>query len=224
MAFKFKKVNTKYTAGFSAPGKPQFARDGEEVLTGYVDGIPAKRDEEFFMSEVRKVPSVKNSTFRMAVGAPRNMPGWLELDALLETMGGFRAFEIDDMSFVHLGQRENAETKVKDLRRVAGLAKYGISVPKGIEHLDAADLETRAQTKNVVRELRLTDGAPQTLQTQQKPQTTETKPSDQLPKVEQQQNENAKILRSELASVATPKTGRNTVTKSSTKSKSWRPS
>ena len=160
MAFKFKKVNRKYTAGFSAPGKPQFARDGEEVLTGFVDGIPAKRDEEFFMSEVRKVPSVKNSTFRMAVGAPRHMPGWLELDALLETMGGFRAFEIDDMSFVHLGQREDAETKVKDLRRVAGLAKYGINVPKGIEHLDAADLETRAQTKNVVRELRLTDGAP----------------------------------------------------------------
>ena len=120
------------------------------------------------------------------------------------------------MSFVHLGQRENAETKVKDLRRVAGLAKYGISVPKGIEHLDAADLETRAQTKSVVRELRLTDGAPQT------PQTTETKPSDQLP---QQQNDKAQILRNELASVATPpKTGTNTVTKSSTKSKSWRPS
>lgn len=223
MAFKFKKVNTKYTAGFSAPSKPQFARDGEEVLTGYVDGIPAKRDEEFFMSEVRKVPSVKNSTFRMAVGAPRNMPGWLELDALLETMGGFRAFEIDDMSFVHLGQRENAETKVKDLRRVAGLAKYGISVPKGIEHLDAADLETRAQTKNVVRELRLTDGAPQTPQT---PQTTETKPSDQLPKVEQQQIYDAQILKDKLAYVEIQpgNTGTNTVTKSSTKSKSWRPS
>jgi len=176
MAFKFKKVNRKYTAGFSAPGKPQFARDGEEVLTGFVDGIPAKRDEEFFMSEVRKVPSVKNSTFRMAVGAPRHMPGWLELDALLETMGGFRAFEIDDMSFVHLGQRENAETKVKDLRRVAGLAKYGINVPKGIEHLDAADLETRAQTKNVVRELRLTDGAP--------PQPVLQVPAEQ-PKAEQ---------------------------------------
>ena len=211
MAFKFKKVNTKYTAGFSAPGKPQFARDGEEVLTGYVDGIPAKRDEEFFMSEVRKVPSVKNSTFRMAVGAPRNMPGWLELDALLETMGGFRAFEIDDMSFVHLGQRENAETKVKDLRRVAGLAKYGINVPKGIEHLDAADLETRAQTKNVVRELRLTDGAP--------PQPVLQVPAEQ-PKAEQPK---APVERDFLSltdearfTTASPRT--------STKNKSRRPS
>lgn len=155
MAFKYKKVNRKNMGSFSSPGKPQFAREGEEVLTGFVDGIPAKRDEEFFMSEVRKVPTVRSSQFRMAVGAPRHMPGWLELDALIETYGGFRAFEIDDMSFVHLGQREDAETKVKDLRRVAGLAKYGISLHKGVEHLDAADLENRAMTKELVRELRL---------------------------------------------------------------------
>lgn len=170
MAFKYKKVNRKNVGSFSSPGKPQFAREGEEVLTGFVDGIPAKRDEEFFMSEVRKVPTVRSSQFRMAVGAPRHMPGWLELDALIETFGGFRAFEIDDMSFVHLGQREDAETKVKDLRRVAGLAKYGISLHKGIEHLDAADLETRAQTKILVRELRLTDGGPQPIPTVPQPE------------------------------------------------------
>lgn len=161
MAFKYKKINKPDTANFSTPRKPQFARDGEEILTGFVDGLPAKRDEEFFMSEVRKVPTVRSSEFRKTLGAPRHMPGWLELDALIETFGGFRAFEIDDMSFVHLGQRENAETKVKDGRRLAGLAKYGIQPHKGIEHLDAADLETRAMAKSLVRELKLTDGAPQ---------------------------------------------------------------
>jgi len=155
MAFKYKRINKTNQANFPSPGKPQFARDGEEVLSGFVDGIPAKRDEELFMSEVRKHPSHRGSEFRMTLGAPRHMPGWLELDALIETFGGFRAFEIDDMSFVHLGQREDAETKVKDGRRLAGLAKYGINPRKGIEHLDASDLEDRTMAKELVRELRL---------------------------------------------------------------------
>lgn len=154
MAFKYKRVN-KSSGNFSAPRKPQFARDGEEALSGFVDGLPAKRDEEFFMQEVRKHPSHRSSEFRMTLGAPRHMPGWLELDALIETFGGFRAFELDDMSFVHLGQRESSETKIKDKRRLDGLATYGINPRKGIEHLDAADLENREMTKALVRELQL---------------------------------------------------------------------
>lgn len=163
MAFKYKKINRANSGNFSSPRKPQFARDGEEALSGFVDGLPAKRDEEFFMSEIRKHPSHRGSEFRKTLGAPRHMPGWLELDALVETFGGYHAFEIDDMSFVHLGQRESAETKVKDGRRMAGLAEYGIIPVKGIEHLDAADLETRAQTKKLVRELNLTGGQPQSI-------------------------------------------------------------
>lgn len=152
MAFKFKSVKND---NFKFPSsKQQTAKEGEEILSGYVDGISAKRDEEFFMSEVRKLPNVLSSSFRMAVGAPKNLPGWLELDALIETFTGARAFEIDDMSFVHLGQRESAETKLKDIRRVDGLRKMGINV-RTIEHIDAADLEDRDNTKTKIRELRI---------------------------------------------------------------------
>lgn len=152
MAFKFRTVRKD---NFKFPSsKQQTAKDGEEILSGYVDGIPAKRDEEFFLSEVRKLPNVLSSEFRMAVGAPKNLPGWLELDALIGTFAGYRAFEIDDMSFVHLGQREAAETKLKDIRRVDGLRKIGVNV-REIEHIDAADLEDRDKTKTKIRELRI---------------------------------------------------------------------
>ncbi len=153
MAFKFKvSRNPQYKFPSS---KPKVAKVGEEILSGFVDGIPAARGEEFFMQEVRKLPNHKGSQFRMTLGAPRNMPGWLEMDALIETINGYRAFEIDDMSFVHLGQRESAETKVKDLRRMNGLAKYGITPRKGIEHIDAADLDNRMLAKNTIAELEI---------------------------------------------------------------------
>lgn len=152
MAFKFKRVRD--PAQKFPSNKPRTAREGEEVLSGYVDGMPAKRDEEFFMQEARKLKTVLNSSFRMTLGAPRHMPGWLELDALIETHSGYRAFEIDDMSFIHQGLRESAETVVKDRRRLDGLNKIGINVMK-IEHLDAADLETRADAKKLLQEIRL---------------------------------------------------------------------
>jgi hypothetical protein len=153
MAFKFK-VSRNPQVKFPSR-KPKVAKVGEEVLSGFVDGMPAKRDEEFFVQEVRKHPNHRGSSFRMALGAPRNMPGWLELDVLVETANGYRAFELDDMSFVHLGQRESAETKVKDMRRMNGLAKYGITPRMGIEHIDASDLEDRQKTKKKLEELRL---------------------------------------------------------------------
>lgn len=153
MAFKFKTVKSPQAKFPSS--KPRVDNGNfEEALSGYVDGYPAKRDEEFFMTEARKLGSVRSSEFRKTLGAPRYMPGWLELDALIETYNGYRAFEIDDMSFVHLGQREAAETVVKDGRRKEGLRKIGISINK-VEHIDAAKLTTREEARNVLRELRL---------------------------------------------------------------------
>jgi len=153
MAFKFKvSKNPQYKFPSS---KPRVAKVGEEILSGFVDGIPATKGEELFLSEVRKLASHKSSQFRMTLGAPRNTPGWLEMDALVETINGYRAFEIDGMTFVHLGQRESAETKVKDLRRMKGLLKYGITPRYGIEHIDAADLDNRELTKKKIEELKL---------------------------------------------------------------------
>lgn len=153
MAFKFK-VSRNPQYKFPS-NKPRVAKVGEETLSGYVDGIPAARGEEFFVQEVRKHPNHRSSEFRMTLGAPRNLPGWLEMDVLIETYSGYRAFEIDDMSFVHLGQRESAETVIKDKRRMDGLSKMGIYPRKGIEHLDAADLDDRQLTRKTLRELQL---------------------------------------------------------------------
>jgi len=153
MAFKFKvSKNPQYKFPSS---KPRVAKLGEEVLSGFVDGIPATKGEELFLREARRHPNHKSSQFRMTLGAPRNMPGWLEMDALIETTNGYRAFEIDGMTFVHLGQRESAETKVKDLRRMKGLLKYGITPRYGIEHIDAADLDNRELTKKKIEDLKL---------------------------------------------------------------------
>lgn len=153
MSFKYKRIPKREDVKFPS-NRPKIAKEGEEILSGYVDGIPAKRDEEFFMQEVRKLPNVRSTEFRMTLGAPRHMPGWLELDALVETYSGYRAFEIDDMSFVHLGMREAAETRLKDIRRKEGLAKYGINIIK-VEHIDAKKLDNRKITKETIQELRV---------------------------------------------------------------------
>ena len=152
MAFKYKRIR-KQEQKFPSR-RPQVAKVGDEVLSGYVDGFPAARGEEFLVSELRKSRNVRNVSFRMAVGAPRNMPGWLELDLLVETYNGFRAIEVDDMSFVHRGGREEAESKVKDLRRVAGLQKMGYNV-REIEHIDDDKLQDRQLTRRTLEELRI---------------------------------------------------------------------
>lgn len=153
MAFKYKIIRKKEEKAPPAR-RPQVARDGEEILSGYIDGFPAARGEEFLVTELRKSRNVRNVSFRMAVGAPRNLPGWLELDLLVETYNGYRAFEVDDMSFVHLGGRETNESKVKDLRRVAGLRKMGYNV-REIEHIDDDKLQDRQLTRRTLEELRI---------------------------------------------------------------------
>ncbi len=152
MAFKFKVIRKKEEKFPSR--RTQIAKVGEEVLSGYVDGMPAARGEEFLVTELRKSKNVRQVSFRMAVGAPRNMPGWLELDVLVETANGYRAIEVDDMSFVHRGGRESAESKVKDLRRVAGLQKMGINV-RQIEHIDDDKLQDRQLTRRTLEDLKI---------------------------------------------------------------------
>ena len=153
MAFRYKIIRRK-DEKLPPARRPQVARVGEEVLSGYIDGFPAARGEEFLVTELRKSRNVRNVSFRMAVGAPRNLPGWLELDVLVETFNGYRAFEVDDMSFVHRGGREEAESKVKDLRRLTGLQKMGYNV-RVIEHIDDDKLQDRQLTRKTLEDLRI---------------------------------------------------------------------
>ena len=128
--------------------KPEFA-DTPERLTGSIKGMPAAKGEERFANALR------GYEFRFRInptGIPRGMPGWLELDFLINTPFGYRAIEIDDMEFVHRGVRKSAEMVLKDNRRKKGLAGMGIDV-REIEHIDTALLETQEDANTVVRNL-----------------------------------------------------------------------
>jgi len=85
-------------------------------------------------------------------GVPRGMPGWLTLDFLVKARFGFRAFELDDLEFIHHGQRAKAEAADKDRRRLEGLNEKGYNVLE-IEHVDSGRLKTQEETEKVGREL-----------------------------------------------------------------------
>lgn len=78
-----------------ATTKPSLAQDEPEVLTGVVQGKPASEGEEYFARSLSASPGVTGYEFRVAVGAPRNMPGFKELDFAVYTMAMMYAVEID---------------------------------------------------------------------------------------------------------------------------------
>jgi len=152
MAFRYKTRKKALPAGGFR--RPKLAVEQEEELTGYFGKYKATRGEEFFMTEVSRRPNTRGVAFRVTLGAPRGEPGWLELDGLVQTITGFRAFEIDDLTFVHKGAREQAEAVLKDHRRIAGLEKIGVRVHK-IEHVNDADLKDRRMTRRTLEKLGL---------------------------------------------------------------------
>ncbi len=72
----------------------------QETLSGNVKGFKASAPEERAVRAVVKRPSVVNYLFRMTIGAERNMPGFKELDLLVETHSLWYAIEIDS-AFTH---------------------------------------------------------------------------------------------------------------------------
>jgi len=149
MAFEYKDTPTKVPVLVK---KPTFANEPEQ-LSGQVNGIDAAQDEERYARALDRNKAVRRYWFRInPTGIPKGMPGWLELDFLVETGFEYRAFELDDMEFVHRGQRKGAEMVIKDLKRREGLALMGIVV-KEIEHIDAAKLQNQDDADRTVRNL-----------------------------------------------------------------------
>lgn len=129
--------------------RAKFASEAEQLL-GSVKGMDAKQGEERFAKALDEIGEVLGYQFRIAVGAPRGMPGWKELDFLIQTIYGYTAVEIDDMSFVHLGKQ--AEMTMEDGIRIAGLADMGVNV-RQIEHVDNARLQNQEDAARAVKEL-----------------------------------------------------------------------
>lgn len=72
-----------------------------ELFTGQVRGFKASQGEERAANALDRNPRVRNFFFRMTIGAERNMPGWKELDFLIEAASGmWYAVEVDSQ-FTH---------------------------------------------------------------------------------------------------------------------------
>jgi hypothetical protein len=73
-----------------------------ELFTGQVKGFKASAGEERGANALYQNQQVRNFWFRLVIGAEgRNLPGWKELDYLIETSGGmYYAVEVDS-AFTH---------------------------------------------------------------------------------------------------------------------------
>lgn len=129
--------------------RPTFAKDAEQ-LAGSFRGMKASDIEERFGNALQKSGRVRNVFFRVPVGAPRGMPGWKELDFLVETYYGYRAFQTDDVEFVHVGSRD--KDRLTDMIILEELRKMGTKV-NVIERIPSTRLGNGIQAKNTVREL-----------------------------------------------------------------------
>lgn len=72
-----------------------------ELFTGMVKGFKASKGEETGANALNRNQKVRNYWFRLTIGAERNMPGFRELDYLIETTSGqYFAVEVDS-AFTH---------------------------------------------------------------------------------------------------------------------------
>ena len=110
---------------------PDVAQPVDDVAaySGQIDGMKAAKGEENFLKGAFKTGLVGQYSFRVAVGAPRNMPGYKELDFLLQTKAGeYVAVQIRDYDFIHHGIVATAKDQASDAFIIQELGKQGINV------------------------------------------------------------------------------------------------
>ncbi len=97
MTFKFKKPGT--YERINLPTWPRHSDlEAPEQLMGSVNGLQASAPEERLAKALDKAGI--NYVFRYTVGAPRGLPGWKELDFLIQHTGLIYAVEVDT-AFTH---------------------------------------------------------------------------------------------------------------------------
>jgi hypothetical protein len=122
-----------------------------ELFTGMVKGFKASAGEERGGNALEQNPKVANFFFRMTIGAERNMPGFKELDYLIETTSGlYYAVEVDS-AFTH---RDKGTSDILHDAIVLNALKHLNIYPQVIHwdiDRDLPDRKTAAQTvKNLV--------------------------------------------------------------------------
>jgi len=129
--------------------KPMVASEKEQLI-GTVRGMKASDLEERFAAALdQRRRSVDGYYFRLPVNAPRGMPGWKELDFLVISRG-YHPIQIDDVTFVHKGQRALAQDKLNDVIIMNALASMS---PRPIRHIPSTRLGDKDAAMSVVKEL-----------------------------------------------------------------------
>ena len=133
-----------------SPIKPRAdTGDEAELLGGMVQGKKASAPEERLFRALDEI-GIDNAEFRYTIGAPRGLPGWKELDALIPTKSGL-IFAVEvDTAFTH---REKGRADVlHDAIVLQDLTKQGMNIWPKVIHLDGeSDLSDRRWALNTVK-------------------------------------------------------------------------
>ena len=135
-----------------APYRPRIEQGEEaELLEGTVQGMKASKGEERFARALSKITAVDGFQFRYAVGAPKGLPGWKELDFVVVKGGTLYAIEVDT-AFTHRDKK--ASDTLHDAIILKELAKLGMQLHPIVIHLDGeSDLADQSKANQTAKRL-----------------------------------------------------------------------
>jgi hypothetical protein len=145
MTFKLKKHKSKRLPIDQRSAAGDKEKPVAEVLTGYIQGKPAaSQAEERLANALSKDPRVSAFEYSMEnLVAPKGMPGWKQLDFLVQWEGGrYQAISMEDETFVHHGPSAALVDSMDNMEFVYALNKLGVAID-GVTRLDAALYDTQ---------------------------------------------------------------------------------
>jgi len=152
--FKYKKTSKRPTpkGNFTIPAVKE-----TETYTGEIDGMKATQGEENVLRGAYKTGLLLSHGFRVPIGAPRNKPGWKELDFLLSTKAGqYVAVQVRDSDFVHHGEAAEASDIFNDRYIIQQLKNEGVNLKDGkIFTVDDNDVTTVEDAKRLMERILL---------------------------------------------------------------------
>jgi len=121
----------------------------DEALTGSVQGKQASAPEERLAKALDKANI--QYYFRYAVGAPRNMPGWKELDFLISHAGMVYALEVDT-AFTHRKKAYSDVLHDAIIQNDRTINGYGTLWPQVFHASGDSELANDANAKSYVQQ------------------------------------------------------------------------
>lgn len=141
------KVPRRPRTEINLPSQPRYSESTEEVLTGMVDDMEASAPEERLAMTLRKrnIPF----RFRYVIGAPKGLPGWKELDFLIQKSGLLYALEVDT-AFTHRNKEQKDKLHDAMIMNDRNIQELGTLYPE-VFHADGdSDLASLPNTEMYV--------------------------------------------------------------------------